>query len=133
MPLPFVLVVALLASSRPEPAAQAKTEASISEVVGIWNGALSVAPGQSLPLVMHLNGSNGTLSATLDSPAQGAAGLKVDSVVRQAAELRFTLSALGARYVAKLSADGQTMTGNWLQGGSSLPLVMKHMAAASSK
>lgn len=132
MRLAIFLFAALLSIPQADVVAQATRNVSAPTILGEWRGALSPAPGQSIPLVLHVGGAPGRWTATFDSPAQGAIGLPVSSVTQEASGLRFTLAAPKADYVATLSADGQTLTGNWLQGGASLPLTMKRTAASAS-
>ncbi|MCC9136700.1 hypothetical protein LN995_09685, partial [Pontibacter silvestris] len=52
-------------------------------VVGDWNGSLSVA-GTQTPLVFHISAAlGGTLTATIDSPIQGAKGIIPVQSVKQ--------------------------------------------------
>jgi pimeloyl-ACP methyl ester carboxylesterase len=120
-----VLLAAVLAAGQAEVSAQEPARA----LSGDWQGSLSTAPGVSIPLVLHVREAQGRSSATLDSPAQHAIGLPVASIARTATEIRFALSAPKADFVATLSADGTTLSGTWIQGAASLPLVMTRTAA----
>lgn len=92
---------------------------------GIWEGTLSVG-GASLRLIFKVTKSpTGSLTATLDSPDQGALGLPVDAVALDGNSVRFDLTRLGASYEAKVNSQFTELTGNWKQGGLELPLVMK--------
>lgn len=91
-----------------------------------WEGSLEVQPGVALRLVLHVReAANGTLSASLDSPDQGAVALKVDQVTRDKKRLVFELSELGAKFDGKLNEAGTRATGTWSQGGASFPLSLK--------
>ena len=46
---------------------------------GDWKGTIDAA-GTKLDLVLHISTKDGALSATLDSPDQGATGLAIDSI-----------------------------------------------------
>ncbi len=95
-----------------------------SPAAGIWNGMLDVGSAQ-LPLVFRIEaGAGGTLSATLDSPAQNAFGLPVASATFEAGVLTLSLTQLGASYSGTMNADGTQVDGTWSQGGMSLPLVV---------
>ena len=48
------------------------------DISGSWEGALSIS-GQSLPLIFHINHD---LTATMDSPAQGANHIPIKSVIK---------------------------------------------------
>ncbi|EIZ77167.1 hypothetical protein WSK_4306 [Novosphingobium sp. Rr 2-17] len=112
-------------------AAPIPSEATAILAEGEWHGALSVS-GQSIPLVLHIAGTRGHLTATFDSPSQRASGLPIAAVVQEGAVIHFKITAPKASYVATLSPDGQTLVGTWSQGGASLPLTMMRTAASTS-
>ena len=103
---------------------------SLQGLAGDWSGALAVA-GTSLPLVLHLKlGSDGKLSATLDSPAQGAYGMPGSDAQLNGSSFSFAVPTVHGSYTGMVSADGKTMTGTWSQG-KPLPLVLKQSATAA--
>jgi hypothetical protein len=68
---------------------QSSTESQEDQMEGItgdWSGAIE-AGGQKLPLVFHIGREGDGLTATMDSPAQGAAGIPVDEVRFEGARL----------------------------------------------
>ncbi len=84
-----------------------------------------------LPLVLHLRVSTeGALSATLDSPSQGAMGLPCTDVKLSSETLDFTVPVVQGAYGGTLSADGRTLTGSWQQAGQSMPLVFHQTTTA---
>ncbi len=92
----------------------------------IWEGKLSVGAGLSLRIVMHIGKSaDGKLTVTMDSPDQGARGLKVDSITLDKATLAFEMKALLGKYEGKLNTEGTEAAGTWTQAGHSLPLTLK--------
>lgn len=99
--------------------APAVATAQVAPVVGDWYGGLAAGGGQ-LPLVFHIK-ADGT--ATLDSPAQNARGMPA-SVVVMGGKVRFALGSTAAAFEGTLSPDGKTLSGQWMQGGASAPLVM---------
>ncbi len=112
------------------PAASDKPRAAGPEQ--IWEGALSVGAGLRLRVVVHVRkAADGTLSATLDSPDQGARGLKIDTITLDKEKLSFEMKALFARYEGKLNGDGTEAAGNWSQAGNGLPLTLKKTAKAT--
>lgn len=118
--LPVLLVVVSVG------AAQAATAATDpARVAGRWSGDLTLRNGQSLPLVLHLDGKPSQWRATLDSPAQSAFGLPVDTVAISGNALHLELKRLHARYDATIAPSG-TMSGMWHQGAGALPLAMHH-------
>ena len=95
-----------------------------------WEGILKIGEA-SLRLVLHVKeGAGGALSATLDSPDQGASGLAVDSVTRDKTRLTFELKKLGAKFDGKFNAKGTEAVGTFSQGGADFPLTLKQSAAA---
>ena len=92
----------------------------------IWEGKLSVGAGLQLRLVLHVQKTeDGGMLGKLDSPHQGAKGLKVDSVTLEATKLTFELKAINASYEGTLSADGNEAVGTFTQNGGKLPLALK--------
>jgi uncharacterized damage-inducible protein DinB len=95
---------------------------------GVWSGALN-AGGTNLRLVLKVSkASDGTLTAKLDSPDQGATDLPVDSVTLQNTSLRFEMKQIGGLYEGTMNQDGSEIVGQWQQGGLSLPLTFKRQA-----
>ncbi|MES2442478.1 MAG: serine hydrolase [Pseudomonadota bacterium] len=97
--------------------------ATAQEAAGNWAGTLEPAPGARLPLVLHIKRDDaGTLSGTLDSPAQGVEGLPLAAITAEAGSLAFTVPPVGGRYTAQWDAAAAAWKGTWSQGGQSLPL-----------
>ncbi|WP_017733443.1 alpha/beta hydrolase family protein [Nafulsella turpanensis] len=99
-------------------------------VTGSWQGNLSFR-GSSIPLLFHLNEEEGKLQATVDSPAQGAKGLPVDSVLLKGDSLILRMTRMGVTYSGKLSKDADSLSGHWKQGGFSIPLIMEKKEVVS--
>src|SRR5690606_39165539 len=111
--------VAALTASLPAHA-QAPTRAPAT-VVGDWLGTLEV-PGARLRIVFHIVEDEGGLTATMDSPDQGAFGIETGAVVLAGDSLTIEVPAAFGRYTGEVRGD--TITGTWSQGGASLPLVL---------
>src|SRR3954453_12811783 len=62
---------------------------------GDWRGTVN-AGGAKLDLILHVVRKDGTLTATLDSPDQGATGLAIDLITVSDKTLRFEMKSLGA-------------------------------------
>jgi uncharacterized protein len=100
--------------------------AQASPVAGSWWGNLSVQ-GTELPLVFHITETDGRLAATMDSPAQGARGIPVDSVRFEDSVLTLRILPIAGTYTGRLvSAD--EMEGEWRQGPGALPLNLRRGA-----
>ena len=124
----FFIVLSLLASiafaASQEQTVQVKPE-------GDWKGTLTVG-GTKLDLVLHVTSKDSSLTATLDSPDQGATGLLVDSITVTGKLLRFEMKSLGANYEGTISADGSQIEGQFSQGGQSFPLTFKRVGKNDS-
>lgn len=121
----FILGLALLlgaGSSLPYPCpAQPAFDGGVE---GTWLGTLK-GPGYELRLVFHISKEDdGTFTATLDSPDQGATGVPVSEVIVSDDSLRLEVQVAAAVYEGRISEDGTTIDGTWTQGGGSLPLVL---------
>ena len=102
----------------------AEATAAVS-LVGEWSGSLQVSPEVSLPLIFRITETEaGELDAKLDSPAQGAVGIPVESVEVTEGRATFNVSAIGAVYEGELSEDRQTVTGEWKQSGRAMALTI---------
>lgn len=92
----------------------------------IWEGKLGVGPGLNLRIVFHVGkDADGKLMARMDSPDQGAKGLKVDAVTADVSSLVFELKSLKSKFEGKLNAEGSEAAGTWSQAGLKLPLILK--------
>ena len=102
---------------------------SAQSLRGDWSGKLSLPMGK-LRMVIHLTEEEGRWSATLDSPDQGAYGLRADEVQILGDSLRLELRRLRLTYTALRTADDK-LSGNFQQGGMSLPLDMERAKGQS--
>ncbi len=94
--------------------------------VGHWQGSLQGI----VRLVLHVERKDdGSLAGALDSPDQGAMGLRLDSLAFAGDSLRCSLRAVGGGYVARMNASGDTLHGTWSQLGQSMPLVLARTVA----
>ncbi|MEN8145422.1 MAG: alpha/beta fold hydrolase [Gemmatimonadota bacterium] len=100
------------------------------KLAGDWQGTLYVQ-GTELPLVFHfLESEDGTMSGSLDSPAQGATGLPISEVAIRGDTLVVEVSSVGGQYQAL--RDGDRFTGKWRQGATTLPLDLIRVPAGES-
>jgi len=105
-------------------------ESSPRKIEGDWEGTLD-AGGAKLRLVLHVVRKDGVLSATLDSPDQGATGLPIDSITLSSASVRFEMKSLGGLYEGQLAKDDSQIEGKWMQGGQTFPLILKRLGSPS--
>ncbi|MES2588379.1 MAG: alpha/beta fold hydrolase [Bacteroidota bacterium] len=66
-------------------------------IVGDWSGILNT-PGSKLKIVFHIEEKNGLLIGTMDSPDQGAFGLKLNFVSYVSKKVIFDMSTFGIIY-----------------------------------
>lgn len=92
-------------------------DADYEQLAGSWRGSLS-AGGATLGIVLRFERNDeGVIVAFVDSPDQGANGLRVTAASLDNNELAVDLTVPPARYEATL--DGRNMNGSWIQGGMS--------------
>lgn len=84
---------------------------------GSWSGELNVM-GQKLPLVFNFSDKG----CTMDSPKQGAKGIKTEWTSSDNGEVVIAIPMIGASYEGKL--NGQEISGNFKQSGMSFPLTL---------
>src|SRR5512137_282753 len=93
-------------------------------IAGSWEGALEVGAIKLRIGVAITAQPGGGLSATMDSPDQGAFGMPLNDVAFADGVLRFALRRANGSFEGRLSASGTEITGTWTQG-MPLPLVLK--------
>lgn len=127
----IVLLAFLVIVKKPESAKVPVPPSSVQTSQEIWQGALEVG-GAKLRLVLKISKApDGTLTATMDSIDQGAMSLPVDSITIEGKTMRFTMKQIGSSYEGTLNEGGTEVSGQWKQGGVSLPLVFKKADTAA--
>ena len=97
-------------------------------IEGVWEGTIEVQ-GTSIGVTIKVTkGADGTLSATIDIPDQGAMDVPLDNVTFEDNTFSFDLVAANGSYEGKLKESGDDIEGEWSQGGSSIPLNLKRKA-----
>jgi hypothetical protein len=114
-----LLTAALLLSS-----AIARGDEFAKNVLGSWQGALEAGPVKLRVVFNITQAAGGGLTATMDSPDQGARGIPVDSVTVTGTSLNIEVKAINGAYKGILDAAGNTAAGQWTQGPQSLPLKL---------
>lgn len=87
---------------------------NLEAIRGDWNGHIA----GRLPIIFHLGEQ-----VTLDSPDQNAFGLPA-ALSMVDGKVVISIGAVGARFEGQLSANGQSMSGLFLQSGQRLPLTL---------
>jgi pimeloyl-ACP methyl ester carboxylesterase len=119
----FCMLISLLGSIA---VADSQEQTAPVNPEGDWKGTLD-AGGVKLDLILHVTKKDAALSATLDSPNQGATGLLIDSISATGKSLRFEMKSLGAMYEGIFSADGSQIDGEFSQGPQQLRLTFKRL------
>jgi uncharacterized protein len=101
-----------------------------SDIDGEWSGTLSTSMVK-LRIVFHITNTEDGLTATMDSPDQGANRIPVTVVTRNGASLTLELKQIGGKFEGKIGQDLSTIDGTWTQGGGSLPLALKRVKDAA--
>ena len=113
--------------------ATATATAADPKLEGDWQGTLKITADLSLKLVYHIKkAADGTYTATMDSPDQGAKGLKVDSIKYENGTATLTSKQIGAEFVGKPKVDGKSIEGTFTQGGNGIPLTLTPAVAAAA-
>jgi fermentation-respiration switch protein FrsA (DUF1100 family) len=100
----------------------AQEDTGTGSVVGAWQGTLDAA-GTELRLVFHVeHDADGRLVGSLDSPDQGAFGIRLSAVEVDSTAVRFAVASLGGEYSGRPTRDGEAIEGHWSQGGARFPL-----------
>ena len=105
-------------------AALAFGQTPASPVAGAWEGALAVGAVKLRIGVTITVQPDGKLTATMDSPDQGAYGLALSDVGFADGVLKFALRVANGSFEGRVNDAGTEITGTWTQG-MGLPLVLK--------
>ena len=97
-----------------------------SEIDGTWMGTLDTG-AIKLRVVFHIVNTEDGLTATMDSPDQGAMGLPVTSVTRNGTSLKMAAKGIGGVFEGKIADGLSSIDGTWMQGGGSFPLALKRV------
>ncbi|HOT95594.1 MAG TPA: alpha/beta fold hydrolase [bacterium] len=94
-------------------------------ITGAWQGTLKVM-GSELRLVFRIaQSADGTLTALLDSPDQGAKDIPTSKVTFERDSLRIESALIHGLYQGRFHRDSLVFAGFWKQGGMSFPLDLK--------
>jgi pimeloyl-ACP methyl ester carboxylesterase len=108
-----------------QPPATMKASPAAAGIVGSWQGTLQAGP-QQLRLVLKVSqNAEGMLSAKMDSVDQGAMDLPVSKISLTGNSVTFEISMVGGSYEGTWDKQKQEISGQWSQGGMSLPLTFK--------
>ncbi len=95
------------------------------DISGQWNGMLNIQ-GTQLRLVFNVTDHPEGLTATMDSPDQGAKDIPVSKVDFKAPDVTFEISMAGIKYQGELK--GNEIVGTFYQNGMKFPLLLTREA-----
>lgn len=110
-------------------AAQAQVQTTTA-LLGSWSGKLQVR-AISLTLILNLEQAEGYVTATLDSPYQGAKGMPMLKEYLSDDSVAVKVESAGITYRARLK-EGK-LDGTFTQSGMSFPLVMTRGVAETKR
>lgn len=99
--------------------------ANAQDITGQWNGVLDVQ-GIKMRLVFHVSQGDEGLTATMDSPDQGANGIPVTTTTYDPPAVAFEIPGIGMEYRGTLVDS--TIEGTFSQRGFDLPLNLSRQA-----
>lgn len=101
--------------------------------VGRWKGAIEV-PNAPLEVIVSLEHAPGTAyTGTIDIPAQGIKALALKDVVVNGRSVGFVITSVPGEptFAGTIATDGVTMSGDFRQGGATLPFTLRRETAAA--
>jgi len=112
----------------PAPSASAAAPAP-PDLSGIWLGTLQAGP-KGLRLQLRIDMSKMPPACALDSLDQHAKGIPCTDVAVTGTSLTLMVPAVHGKLTADVSADGNTLSASWTQGGPPMPLTLTRQATA---
>lgn len=95
------------------------------DLEGSWAGTLKISSAQLRVIFNVSKNPSGNLTATLDSPDQGAYGIAVNEVVVKDDSIKFIIRLVNGYYEGIYISDSLKIVGVWHQAGMSLPLELR--------
>ncbi|WP_157477447.1 TIGR03435 family protein [Granulicella tundricola] len=92
------------------------------DISGDWQGTLQV--DHPLRLVARFAKADKGFTGKMYSIDQGGQGFSASAITVDASTVKFTIEVIGGTYEGTLSADGNSIAGNWLQGPNPVPLTL---------
>ena len=117
------------------PQSAAAPAASPKDIVGIWQGTLRIPktdqhPEADLRLVVKISRTDGgALKALWYSIDQGGQPAPIATVSFQDGVLKFTVTVVPRSYEGKMSEDGKSIAGTWMEGTMPIPLPLERANA----
>jgi uncharacterized protein (TIGR03435 family) len=113
----------------------AAAPASTTDIVGTWQGTLHIPaaanhPQIDLRLVFKISKTDtGALRAVWYSIDQGGQSIPVATVNFQDGVLKFAITVVPRSYEGKMSADGKSIAGTWMEDTTPIPMPLERANA----
>jgi len=95
---------------------------STADPVGDWIGGLDVGAPAPIRVALHVKHAGNLLTATADSPDQGALDIAVSEINADGDHLNFAIESIEGQYAGTWDPAKQRYVGTWTQGGRILAL-----------
>jgi uncharacterized protein (TIGR03435 family) len=122
-------------TAAPATTGQPTTAALPTDIVGTWQGTLHIPktdqnPQTDLRLVFKISKTDaGALRALWYSIDQSGQALPITNINFQDGVLKFTVTVVPRSYEGKMSEDGKSITGTWMEGTMPIPLLLERANA----
>jgi uncharacterized protein (TIGR03435 family) len=122
-------------ASRTAPASQPSTPASATDIVGTWQGTLRIPktdqhPQIDLRLIFKISRTDAeALKAVWYSIDQGGQPSPIATVNFQDGVLKFTVTVVPRSYEGKMSEDGKSIAGTWMEDKTPIALPLERANA----
>jgi len=103
--------------------------AADGSVGGVWQGTVHTAQ-QDFRMVFQISSGAAGYTGTLDSPDSGELALRLDVVKVDGDSVTLQVKSDGIVFQGKLSADGNSLTGDWKENLSIVPVTFTRVAQA---
>ncbi len=112
-----LFTIALLAGLSQAPA--------FADITGTWTGLLTAGAAKLRIVFTIAPSAEGSWTATMDSPDQGAKGIPCSTVSLSGKTIRIEVKAVQGFFTGDLDETVGKMKGKWNQGGASFALVLE--------
>ena len=104
-----------------------------TDIRGYWKGEIEAGPGMKVTAALNVGRiPDGTFRASLDLLDQGAKDIPATSVGTTNQSAIFEWKGFRAVFDSKLSEDGKTLSGGWVQGGKTNPVSFARLDEPAS-
>ncbi len=110
------------------------TSFSQQEIINSWEGILDAGSGNHLKIIFNISKrEDGKLTASLDSPNQGAKGIQAENPEFDKRKISISVPSIGGVYDGNIDSNFTKIEGEWKQGGKTFPLILTPISKAERK